>query len=57
MSSPLAVVVAGGKIYWTDQGTNTLRQTNTDGAGEEQLVGSLNAPGGIELDGVPPPGP
>lgn len=46
-----AVDVAGGKIYWTDAGSNPrIQRANLDGTAVEDLVTGLGIPFGIALD-------
>jgi DNA-binding beta-propeller fold protein YncE len=45
----VALDVAGGKIYWTDQSGNIYRANLEDGSGVESLV-STSGPYGIALD-------
>jgi len=37
-------------MYWTDEGTDSIRRANLDGSGVEHLVGGLDEPMGIALD-------
>ena len=47
----LALDVAGGKMYWTDYGTNKVHRANLNGSRVEALVTTgLNRPRGLELD-------
>ena len=48
----IALDIAGGKMYWTDDGIGTIQRANLDGTGVEDLfpVGGLVAPHGIALD-------
>jgi sugar lactone lactonase YvrE len=45
----IALDVAGGKMYWTDQASNILR-ANLDGTGRETVVSGQPDPVGIALD-------
>ena len=47
----LALDVSGGKLYWTDFGTDKIQRSNLDGSGVEDLVTrGLDYPWGIALD-------
>jgi len=46
----LAVDAAGGKVYWTDYGTGTIRRANLDGSAVEGLISTAALPSGIALD-------
>ena len=47
----LALDPGGGKMYWTDNGTDNIRRANLDGSGVEDLVTTgLLAPAGVALD-------
>jgi len=46
----LTVDLAGGKMYWTGQGSGDIQRANLDGTGQEILVQNLNVPSGIALD-------
>jgi hypothetical protein len=40
----LDIDMAGGKIYWTDQGTDNIRRANLNGSNQETLVTNQNNP-------------
>ena len=47
----LALDVAGGKMYWTDQGTDKIQRANLDGSNIEDLITTgLSYPVGLALD-------
>ena len=46
----IALDVAGGKMYWTDEGTEKIQRANLDGSNVEDLVTGLRGPDGIALD-------
>src|SRR5215210_3975233 len=47
----IALDVAGGKMYWADNGTNVIARANLNGTGAETLISSgLNFPADVELD-------
>ncbi|RKU07854.1 hypothetical protein C6501_17215, partial [Candidatus Poribacteria bacterium] len=47
----IALDVAGGKMYWTDSGTDKIQRANLDGSNVEDLVTQgLDIPGDIALD-------
>ena len=47
----IALDVAGGKVYWTDAGTEKIQRANLDGSQVEDLVTiGLNNPRGLALD-------
>jgi hypothetical protein len=46
----MALDVAGGKMYWSDYGTNYVQRANLDGTGVETLVTGLGNPRQIALD-------
>jgi low density lipoprotein receptor-related protein 5/6 len=46
----IALDVAGGKMYWTDFGTNRIHRANLDGTNVENVVTGLSGPVGIALD-------
>ena len=48
------VVVAEGKMYWTDAGTNKIQRANLDGTRIEDLVIGLSDPVGLALDIITP---
>ena len=48
----IALDVAGGKMYWTDQDTEKIQRANLDGSNVENLVTGLGSPIGIALDVV-----
>jgi hypothetical protein len=43
----IALDVAGGKMYWTDFGTDRIHRANLDGSGVEGLLSGLGGSGGI----------
>ena len=45
----LPLDVAGGKIYWTEDG-RMIRRANLDGSNSESLVTGLDSPSGLGLD-------
>ncbi len=45
----IALDIAGGKMYWTEPGTNEIRRANLDGTGDERITGS-GKPRQIALD-------
>ncbi len=50
-NAPLAVVVAGSFIYWTEFNTNKVRRANLDGSGAIDLITSgLNGPRALTVD-------
>ncbi len=42
--------MAGGKMYWTDSGTEKIQRANLDGSNIENIVTGVEAPNGIALD-------
>ncbi|MBI4553738.1 MAG: hypothetical protein HY710_15845, partial [Candidatus Latescibacteria bacterium] len=46
----IALDVAAGKMYWTDDSDSKIRRANLDGTGVEELVTGLLNPTGIALD-------
>ena len=49
----IALDVEGGKMYWTDLGTDKIQRANLDGSNIEDLVTrtqGLRGPDGIALD-------
>ena len=46
----LALDAAGGKLYWTDNGTDRIQRSNLDGTEIEDLVTGLRTPLGLALD-------
>ena len=47
----IALDVTGGKMYWTDWGTNKIQRANLDGTDVQDLVTTeLENPKGIALD-------
>ncbi|MFC1979492.1 hypothetical protein ACFLVS_01255 [Chloroflexota bacterium] len=47
----IALDIAGGKMYWTDAGTQKIQRSNLNGSGVEDLVTTgLGDPFGISLD-------
>jgi len=49
--SGIALDIVGGKLYWTDSGTQRILRANLDGTGAEDLVTTeLSYPCGIALD-------
>ena len=46
----LALDLAGGKMYWTDQGTDKIQRAYLDGSNIEDLVSTLDYPVGLALD-------
>jgi hypothetical protein len=48
--SAIALDVAGGKMYWTDQGTDKIQRANLSGFIVGDLVTGLSHPTGIALD-------
>ncbi len=47
----IALDVSGGKMYWTDPGTDKIQRSNLDGSGVEDLVTTgLVSPASIALD-------
>ena len=46
----IALDVAGGKMYWTDYGTDKVQRANMDGSNVEDLLTGLSNPVGIGLD-------
>ena len=46
----IALDVSGGKMYWTDLGTDKIQRSNLDGSGVEDLVTTGDDPIGIALD-------
>ena len=53
MTSPtgIALDVAGGKMYWTDRGTDKIQRANLNGSNVEDLLTSgLDRPTGLALD-------
>ena len=55
----IAVDLAGGKLYWTDFGTNRVMRSDLDGTNSESLIckigctynnSSIDSPEGIALD-------
>ena len=56
LTSPagIALDVGGGKMYWTDDGTNKIQRADLDGSNVEDLVTlSFGSPIGIALDTSP----
>ncbi len=55
----VALDIAGGKMYWTDQEGGDIRRANLDGSGQETLLGGLANPPLMTLDirGAPIPEP
>lgn len=53
LTSPdrIALDLAGGKIYWTENGTaNRIRRANLDGSDPETVLSALDSPVGIAVD-------
>ena len=51
MPGSIALDLAAGKMYWTDDGAGAIRRANLDGSGAvENLKGGLADPVGIALD-------
>ena len=52
LSEPIDVAldVAEGKMYWTDQGTDKIQRANLDGSNVEDLITTLDYPVGLALD-------
>ena len=46
----LALDLAEGKMYWTDQGTDKIQRANLDGSNIEDLITTLDYPVGLALD-------
>lgn len=46
----LTIDATGGKMYWTDAGTDSVRRANLDGSSQEVLVSGQIGPFGIALD-------
>ena len=46
----IALDVSGGKMYWTDTGTDKIQRANLDGSNIQDLVTGLGGPSGIALD-------
>ncbi len=46
----LALDAAGGKLYWTDNGSDRIQRSNLDGSQVEDLVTGLRTPLGLALD-------
>ena len=46
----LTLDLAGGKMYWTDHGTDKIQRANLDGSNIEDLVSTLDYPVGLALD-------
>src|ERR1041384_2655277 len=47
----IALDVAGGKIYFADNGLNVIGRANLDGSGAEELIRSaIQFPADVELD-------
>src|SRR5215204_3015891 len=47
----IALDVADGKMYWADNGSNSIARANLDGSGAETLISSgLSFPADVELD-------
>ncbi len=46
----IALDQAGGKMYFTDAASRTVRRSNLDGSNQEILVSGLNVPSGIAVD-------
>ena len=46
----LALDIGGGRMYWTDAGTNAIYRANLDGSDIEPIASSLGAPRDIALD-------
>ncbi|MDE0684777.1 MAG: hypothetical protein OXI63_17805, partial [Candidatus Poribacteria bacterium] len=42
--------MAGGKMYWTDSGTEKIQRANLDGSNIEDIVTGVKDPNGIALD-------
>lgn len=40
----------GGKIYWAESGSGTVKRANVDGSGLETIASGLDFPSGIALD-------
>ena len=50
LADGIALDVAGGKMYWTDWGTEKIQRSNLDGSDVEDLVTTgLEGPGGIAV--------
>jgi hypothetical protein len=51
--APSGVVVAGGKLYWSNQTDGTIGRANLDGTGvDNSFVTGINTPRGLATDGT-----
>jgi low density lipoprotein receptor-related protein 5/6 len=53
LSGPVAIRldVSAGKMYWTDEGNDTIKRADLSGSSVQTLVSSgLNSPEGLALD-------
>ena len=46
----IALDLAAGKMYWTDQGTDKIQRANLDGSNVQDLLTTLDYPVGLALD-------
>jgi hypothetical protein len=46
----IALDINAGKMYWTDEITNSIQKSNLDGSSIESIVEGLNDPNGIVVD-------
>ena len=52
LSEPIdmALDLAGGKMYWMDQGTDKIQRANLDGSNIQDVISGLSYPVGLALD-------